>query len=93
MIGLYCPKPNNVLLVLTAYGEPDICDAPHKKPMVIDFYISQRCGVDIRNQSFHDCSCQPTCDSLVVAVFTFNLDLAALNARILLKYNKESYID
>ena len=94
MIVSSCWKPpKNVLLVSTVYSEPDICDAPHKKPMVIDFYISQRCGVDIRNQSFHDCSCQPTCDSLVVAVFTFNLDLAALNARILLKYNKESYID
>ena len=46
MIGLYCPKPNkNVLLALTAFGELDICDAPHKKPMKIDFYNSQRCVV------------------------------------------------
>ena len=48
MIGLYCPKPNkNVLLALTAFGELDICDAPHKKPMKIDFYNSQRCVVDM----------------------------------------------
>ena len=34
MIVLYCPKPNkNVLLVSTVHSEPDICDAPHKKPM------------------------------------------------------------
>ena len=33
IIVSYCPKPNkNVLLVSTAHGEPDICDAPHKKP-------------------------------------------------------------
>ena len=58
MIGLYCPKPNkNVLLVLTANVEPDICDAPHKKPMVIDFCNSQRCVVDIINQIFRNCFC------------------------------------
>ena len=61
--------------------------------MVIDFNISQRCGVDIRNQILHDCSCQPTRNSWVVAVFTFILDLAALNARIILKYKKKSYVD
>ena len=40
MIVSYCPKPNkNVLLVSTAaHGEPDICEAPHKNPMVIDFF-------------------------------------------------------
>ena len=50
IIGLYCPKPNNVLLVLTAYGEPDICDAPHKKPMVIEICDNQGSVVDIINQ-------------------------------------------
>ena len=93
MIVLYCPKPNkNVLLVSTAHGEPDVCGAPHKKPMVIDFYNSQRCGVDIINQMLCDYSCQPTCDSWVVLVFTFILDLAAVNARTILKYNKKNYI-
>ena len=91
MIVLYCPKLNkNVLLVSTEPGEPGICDAPHKKPMVIDFYNSQRCGVDIINQMLRDYSCQPTCDSWVVVVFTFILDLAAVNARTILKYNKEN---
>ena len=40
-----------------------------------------------------DYSCQPTCNSWVVVVFTFILDLAAVNARTILKYNKENYID
>ena len=40
-----------------------------------------------------DYSCQPTCDSWVVVVFTFILDLAAVNARNILKYNKENYIN
>ena len=40
-----------------------------------------------------DYSCQPTCDSWVVVVFTFILDLAAANARTILKYDKENYID
>ena len=51
MIVPYSLKPDkNVLLVSTAHGEPDICDAPHKKPIVIDFYNSQRCGADIISQ-------------------------------------------
>ena len=91
MIVWYYPKPNkNVLLASTAHGEPDICDAPHKKPMVIDIY---RCGVDIINQMLRDYSCQPTCDSWVVVVFTFILDLTAVNARTILKYKKETCID
>ena len=40
-----------------------------------------------------DYSCQPMCNSWVVVVFTFILDLAAVNARTILKYNKENYID
>ena len=88
MIVSHCSKPNkNVLLVSAAHDEPDICDAPHKKPIVIDFYNSQRCGVDIINQMLCDYSCQRTCYSWVVVVFTFILDLAAVNARTILKYN------
>ena len=61
MIVLYCPKPNNnVPLVSTARGELDICGAPYKKPMVIDFYNSQRCSVDIINQMLCDYPSQPT---------------------------------
>ena len=94
IIVLFCPKPNkNVLLVSTAHGKLDICDAPHKKPTVIDFYNSQRCGVEFINQMFRGYSCQPTCDSWVVVVFTFILDLPAVNERAILKYNKENYID
>ena len=86
----YCPKPNkNVPLVSTAPGVPNICDAPRKKPMVIDFYNSQRCGVDIIN--IRDYSCQPTCDSWVAVVFKFILDLAAVNAKTILKYNKDNF--
>ena len=58
MIVSYYPKPNkNVQLVSTAHGEPDICDVPHKKPTVIDFYNSQRCGVYNINQMLRDYSC------------------------------------
>ena len=82
MILSHCPKPNrNVLLVSTAHGEPDICDAPHKKPSMADFYNSQRWGADIINQMLRGYSCQTTCDSWVVVVFTFILDLAAVNGR------------
>ena len=60
---------------------------------MIDFYNSKRCGVDIINQLLCDYSWQFTCDSQVVVIFTFILDLAGVNARTILKYNKENYID
>ena len=56
--------------------------------MVINFYNSQRCGVDIINKKVRDYSCQSTRDRWVVVVFKFILDLAAVNARTTSKYNK-----
>ena len=38
-------------------------------------------------------SCQPTCDRWVLVVFRFMLDLSVANARTILKYNKENYIN
>ena len=38
-----------------------------------------------------DYTCQPTCDSWVLVVLTFILDLAAVNARTIPKYNKANY--
>ena len=70
MVVSYCPKPNrNVLLVPTEHSKLDLCEALHKKSVIIDFYNSQRCGVDIVNQMLRDYSCQLTCDSWVVVVF------------------------
>ena len=78
-IVLYWPKPNkNVQLVSTAHVGTDICDTIFV--MVIDFYNSERCGVDIINQILRHYSYQPLCDSWVVVVFIFILDLAPVNA-------------
>ena len=41
----------------------------------------------------NDQMCQPYCDSWVVVVLAFILDLAAVNARTILKDNNENYID
>ena len=67
-----------------------ICDALDKKPLVIDFYNSQ---MDIINQMLCDSSYQATCDSWVDVVFTFILDLAAVNPKTILKYDKKNYFD
>ena len=38
MVISYCPKPNKKFLIVSkAHGEPDICAALRKKPMMIDF--------------------------------------------------------
>ena len=58
----YCPKPNkNVLLASTAYSEPDLCEALHQKPVIVEFY--KRCGVDILNQMLCDYACHSARDS------------------------------
>lgn len=50
MIVKYCMKPNkNVLLVSTAHREPDVSKEAHQKPVSIDFYNSQGCGVGKSN--------------------------------------------
>ena len=91
MIASQCPKPNkNVVLVSRAYSELDLCEVLHKKP-VVEFYNSQGRGFDTVNQMLRDNTCQPTCGSWVLAVLTFILDLAAVNARTILKYNQANY--
>ena len=49
--------------------------------------------MDIINQMLCDSSYQATCDSWVDVVFTFILDLAAVNPKTILKYNKKNYFD
>ena len=67
--------------------------ALHNKPVVIDFHNSQRCGVYIVNEMLRNYTCQPTCDSWVLVVFRFILDLAAVNTKTILKHNKANSDD
>ena len=49
----YVPKPGkNLLLISTGHEDPDICPEPHQnnKPTLVDFYNSQRCGVDVNRE-------------------------------------------
>ena len=67
--------------------------ALHNNPVVIDFHNSQRYGADIVNQMLRDHTCQLTCDSWVLVVFTFILDLVAVNTRTVLNHNKTNSDD
>ncbi len=90
MMTSYVPKKGkNVLLMSTMHEDPDICPDPEKKqkPKIIDFYNQERCGVDIVNEMIKDHSSQPVANSWPLVVFTFILDLAAVNARTILGYN------
>ena len=62
-------KNNSLVMVVSYCPKPDLCEALHKKSVIIDFYNSQRRGVDIVNQMLRDYTCQLTCDSWVVVVF------------------------
>ena len=85
----YCPKPNkSVLLISTQHESPDISpNSRNQKPEIIEFYNSQRCGVDIVNKMIRDYSCQPICNSWTMVVFTFLLDLGVINSKTILEYN------
>ena len=67
IIVSYCPKPNNnILVVSTGHSEVDLCKTFHKKPVVFDFYNSQKRDAEIVNQMLCDYTFQSTCDSWVL---------------------------
>ena len=88
VMGLsYVPKKTkNVTLITTAHDEGIVDGGPKAKPEAILFYNEQRCGVDIFNKMLRNLSSQPKCDDWRLAVFTFMLDVAAINAQTILKY-------
>ena len=51
---MYAPKPGkSVLLISTEHEDPEDQEfpEPHKKNLIlVDFYNSQRCGLDIANE-------------------------------------------
>ena len=85
----YVPKENqNVLLITTAHDSDDILNNTRKKkPVVIDFYNSQRCDVDVVNEMLKDYTSQPVSNSWTIVVLTFILDLSAVNGSPIFKYN------
>ena len=92
----YVPKPGkNLLLISTGHEDPDICPEPHQnnKPTLVDFYNSQRCGVDVNRERemLKDYSSQPVRNSWTIVVFTFILGLSVINAQTVLKYNLEPH--
>ena len=85
----YVPKENqNVLLITTAHDTDGILNnTQKKKPVVIDFYNSQRCSVDVVNEMLKDYSSQPVSNIWTIVVFTFILDSSAVNGSTIFKYN------
>ena len=55
----------------SAHNESDACEEAHKNLVCIEFYNSQRCGVDIVNQMILEYPCQPNCDTKVLVIFKF----------------------
>ena len=57
---MYAPKPGkSVLLISTEHEDPEDQEfpEPHKKNLIlVDFYNSQRCGLDIANEMLKDYS-------------------------------------
>ena len=75
-------------MISTLHDAPDILEDTRKeKPVVIDFYNSQRCGLDIVNEMLKDISSQPVSNNWAIVVFTFILDLCAINSCTIFKYN------
>lgn len=84
MVVSYYQNASKINLLLSAaHSELDLCEARNKKPVVIEFQNSQRCGVDTVNQT--------ACGGWELAVFTFLLDLATVNARTVPKQSRAIY--
>ena len=70
MLVSYCRKRNkNFWIALTGNSKLDLREALRKKPVVIDFYSSQKWGDGIVNQMLGDYTCHPSCDSWVLVVY------------------------
>ena len=87
MVVSYVRKPGkNVILLYTPHNE-EVMDDIKKKPICIDFYNSQRCGLDIANEILKDYCSQPTSNNWPLVVSTFIIDLSALNGSTIFSYN------
>ena len=88
MVVSYVPKPReNVIVLSTAHNRDEVVDDLQKKPVCIDFYNSQRCGLDIVNEMLKDYCCQPTSHNWPNVVSSFLIDLSALNGSTIFSYN------
>ena len=87
MLASYYPKKNKTVLLLTAHDQPIVDGDAKKKAEAILFYNEQRCGVDIVNRMMKEFRSQPKSGDYRIAVFTFLLDLGAVNAQTILQYN------
>ena len=88
MMLSYVPKPKkNVILMSTMHDSDDIAADNQRKPELIHFYNSQRCGLDIVNEMLKHHSSQPTSNNWPIVVFTFILDLCAVNGSCNFSYN------
>ena len=84
----YIPKKNkNVLMITTEHDKPKVGTDYRRKPEAIMFYNEQRCAVDVVNHMVKDCSSQSKTDKWAFALFTFLIDVAAINAQTILMKN------
>ena len=60
------------------------------KPILLAFYNSQPCGVDLFNEMLKDYSSQPVVsNNWTMVVYTFILNKSVINAQTVLKYSSE----
>lgn len=72
------------------HSSPDVSSEHHKKLLIKELYNEQRCGVDIVNEMIKYHSSKPISKSWTLFVFSFILDLCAVNAHTILKFNLQS---
>ena len=92
LVSYYAKKGKPVLLITTAHEQPTVDVHGKKKPEAILFYNEQRCGVDIVNRMLKTTRSQPKTDEYKISIFTFILDISAINAHTIFKYNTKKVI-
>ena len=92
MLVSYIPKPRkNVLVVSSMHEEPHLSDHVARKPDMILFYNETKGGVDTVDQMIDTYRTKPGTRRWPMVVFYTIVDVAALNALVIMQFNNPRY--
>ena len=88
MMASYCKAKNKVVLMLsTQHNQPLVSTCEHKKPEVILSYNATKGGIDTCDQMMERYTCRITTRRWPMAYFLMILDIAGMNAWVILREN------
>lgn len=83
LVSYQCKKNKNVLLMSSMHSRPSIGTHEKKKPEIVEYYNSNKCGVDVVDQMTRLYSTKTPCRRWPMAVWCNMLDIAGINSWII----------